>query len=104
MVEPTLNRPCGGRYANLLEAVGNTPLVELPTLSPKHPCVRVFAKLEGLEVPATARDKQFVITVANAYSDDVVVWARGASDFPSGVTMYDALDLPPVEEDPEEEL
>ena len=37
MVEPTLNRPCGGRYADLVEAVGNTPLVELPSLSPKHP-------------------------------------------------------------------
>jgi cysteine synthase B len=57
MVEPTLNRPCGGRYANLLEAVGNTPLVELPTLSPKHPCVRVFAKLEGRNPTGSVKDR-----------------------------------------------
>ena len=57
MVEPTLNRPCGGRYANLVEAVGNTPLVELPTLSPKHPCVRVFAKLEGRNPTGSVKDR-----------------------------------------------
>jgi cysteine synthase B len=57
MVEPTLNRPCGGRYANLVEAVGNTPLVELPTLSPKHPCVRIFAKLEGRNPTGSVKDR-----------------------------------------------
>jgi [CysO sulfur-carrier protein]-thiocarboxylate-dependent cysteine synthase len=57
MVEPTLNRPCGGRYADLVEAVGNTPLVELPTLSPKHPCVRIFAKLEGRNPTGSVKDR-----------------------------------------------
>ena len=33
-------------YSNLIDAIGNTPLVELPRLSPK-PGVRLFAKLEG---------------------------------------------------------
>ena len=28
--EPLLNRPCGGHFENILEAIGNTPLVELP--------------------------------------------------------------------------
>src|SRR5687767_3887328 len=46
MVDETLNRPCGGRYGNVVEAVGNTPLVELPRLSPKAG-VRIFVKLEG---------------------------------------------------------
>ena len=32
--------------ANLIGAIGNTPLVELPTYSPKSG-VRIFAKLEG---------------------------------------------------------
>ena len=45
ILESSLNRPCGGRYGNVIEAVGNTPLVELPRLSPK-PGVRIFAKLE----------------------------------------------------------
>ena len=54
MLDPTLNRPCGGRYGNMIEAVGNTPLVELPRLSPK-PEVRIFAKLEGLARPARSR-------------------------------------------------
>ncbi|CAN5139632.1 cysteine synthase [soil metagenome] len=57
MVEPTLNRPCGGRYGDLLEEVGNTPLVELPTLSPKHPCVRIFAKLEGRNPTGSVKDR-----------------------------------------------
>lgn len=57
MLEPTLNRPCGGRYANLVEAIGNTPLVELPSLSPKHPCVRLFVKLEGHNPTGSIKDR-----------------------------------------------
>ena len=57
VVEPTLNRPCGGRYANLVEEVGNTPLVELPTLSPKSACVRIFAKLEGRNPTGSVKDR-----------------------------------------------
>ena len=34
------------RSDNLIEAVGNTPLVELPTFNPA-PSVHIFAKLEG---------------------------------------------------------
>jgi [CysO sulfur-carrier protein]-thiocarboxylate-dependent cysteine synthase len=68
MAEPTLNRPCGGRYADLLEAVGNTPLVELPNLSPKHPCVRIFAKLEGRNPTGSVKDRvaKAMIEVAEA--------------------------------------
>ena len=56
MLEPTLNRPCGGRYGNVIEAVGNTPLVELPRLSPK-PGVRIFAKLEGRNPTGSVKDR-----------------------------------------------
>jgi [CysO sulfur-carrier protein]-thiocarboxylate-dependent cysteine synthase len=56
MLEPTLNRPCGGRYGNVVEAVGNTPLVELPRLSPK-PDVRIFAKLEGRNPTGSVKDR-----------------------------------------------
>jgi [CysO sulfur-carrier protein]-thiocarboxylate-dependent cysteine synthase len=56
MLEPTLNRPCGSRYGNVIEAVGNTPLVELPRLSPK-PGVRIFAKLEGRNPTGSVKDR-----------------------------------------------
>jgi [CysO sulfur-carrier protein]-thiocarboxylate-dependent cysteine synthase len=56
MFEETLNRPCGGRYGNLVEAVGHTPLVELPRLSPK-PTVRIFAKLEGRNPTGSVKDR-----------------------------------------------
>jgi [CysO sulfur-carrier protein]-thiocarboxylate-dependent cysteine synthase len=51
-----LNRPCGGRFSNLVEAIGNTPLVELPRLSPK-PTVRVYAKLEGRNPTGSVKDR-----------------------------------------------
>jgi len=51
-----LNRPCGGRFENILEAIGNTPLVELPRLSPK-PGVRIYAKLEGRNPTGSVKDR-----------------------------------------------
>src|ERR671910_1490368 len=51
-----LNRPCGGRFSNLVEAIGYTPLVELPRLSPK-PTVRVYAKLEGRNPTGSVKDR-----------------------------------------------
>ena len=56
MLEETLNRPCGGRYGNVLEAVGNTPLVELPRITPKAG-VRIFAKLEGRNPTGSVKDR-----------------------------------------------
>jgi cysteine synthase B len=54
--EPTLNKPCGGRYSDVVEAVGNTPLVELPEISPKEG-VRIFAKLEGRNPTGSVKDR-----------------------------------------------
>jgi [CysO sulfur-carrier protein]-thiocarboxylate-dependent cysteine synthase len=54
--EPLLNRPCGGRYASLVEEIGNTPVVELPRLSPKRG-VRIFAKLEGRNPTGSVKDR-----------------------------------------------
>src|SRR5215468_1487273 len=51
-----LNRPCGGRYGNVVESIGNTPLVELPRLSPK-PEVRIYAKLEGHNPTGSVKDR-----------------------------------------------
>ena len=44
------------RSDNIVEAIGNTPLVELPTFSPK-PGVRVFAKLEGHNPTGSVKDR-----------------------------------------------
>ena len=51
-----LNRPCGGRFGDIVEAIGNTPLVELQRLSPK-PGVRIYAKLEGTNPTGSVKDR-----------------------------------------------
>ena len=51
-----LNRPCGGRFEDLIESIGNTPLVEMPRLSPK-PGVRIWAKLEGNNPTGSVKDR-----------------------------------------------
>jgi cysteine synthase len=44
------------RSATLIDAIGNTPLVELPTYSPKRG-VRIFAKLEGDNPTGSVKDR-----------------------------------------------
>jgi cysteine synthase B len=50
------NRPCGGRYEDIVAAIGNTPLVELKRLSPK-PGVRIWAKLESHNPTGSVKDR-----------------------------------------------
>ena len=64
------NRPCGGRYGDLVQAIGNTPLVELKRLSPK-PGVRIWAKLESRNPTGSVKDR-----VARSLIEDAE--ARGA--------------------------
>jgi cysteine synthase B len=45
-----------GTARSLLELVGNTPLVELPRLTPK-PSVRLYAKLEGQNPTGSTKDR-----------------------------------------------
>ena len=63
-VERLRNRPCGGRYADIVQSIGNTPLVELPTLSPKAG-VRIWAKLESRNPTGSVKDR-----VARALIED----------------------------------
>jgi cysteine synthase B len=58
------NRPCGGRYEDIVAAIGNTPLVELKRLSPK-PGVRIWAKLESQNPTGSVKDR-----VARALIED----------------------------------
>jgi cysteine synthase B len=50
------NRPCGGRYGDVLQSIGNTPIVELKRLSPK-PGVRLWAKLESRNPTGSVKDR-----------------------------------------------
>ncbi len=50
------NRPCGGKYGDIVRAIGNTPLVELKRLSPK-PGVRIYAKLESYNPTGSVKDR-----------------------------------------------
>jgi cysteine synthase B len=43
-------------YANIIDMIGNTPLVELPRTSPK-PEVQIFAKLEGQNPTGSVKDR-----------------------------------------------
>ena len=57
MIEPRLdNRPCGGKYGDIIQAIGHTPLVELKRLSPK-PGVRIYAKLESYNPTGSVKDR-----------------------------------------------
>jgi cysteine synthase B len=46
----------GGRFESILDAIGYTPLVEIPRMSP-NPAVRIFAKLEMLNPTGSVKDR-----------------------------------------------
>jgi cysteine synthase len=69
-IERVGNKPCGGRYGDIVQSIGNTPLVELPRLSPK-PGVRIWAKLESRNPTGSVKDR-----VARALIEDAE--AQGA--------------------------
>jgi cysteine synthase B len=48
--------PHGGRFESVLDAVGHTPLVEIPRMSP-NPAVRIFAKLEMYNPTGSVKDR-----------------------------------------------
>jgi cysteine synthase B len=59
----------GGRFESILDAIGYTPLVEIPRMSP-NPAVRILAKLEMLNPTGSVKDR-----VAKYLIDDLE--ARG---------------------------
>lgn len=74
-----LNKPCGGRFGDLVESIGNTPLVELKSLSPK-PEVRIFAKLEGRNPTGSVKDR-----VARSMIED----AEARGELEPGVSLLE---------------
>ncbi len=76
----TLARPdASGAYADIVAAIGNTPMVELPRLAP-HPGVRLFAKLEGMNPTGSVKDR-----IARA----MLVRARASGALQPGQTILE---------------
>ena len=48
--------PHGGRYSDILDAIGHTPVVEIPRMSP-NPAVHIFAKLEMYNPTGSVKDR-----------------------------------------------
>jgi cysteine synthase B len=48
--------PHGGRYDDILDAIGHTPIVEIPRMSP-NPRVRIYAKLEMANPTGSVKDR-----------------------------------------------
>jgi [CysO sulfur-carrier protein]-thiocarboxylate-dependent cysteine synthase len=76
---PLRNKPCGGRYGDIVQSIGNTPLVELPRLAPK-PGVRIWAKLESRNPTGSVKDR-----VARALIED----AEGKGALMPGQTILE---------------
>src|SRR5947199_3793896 len=85
MLDETLNRPCGGRYGNVLEAVGNTPLVELPRIS-STPGVRIFAKLEGRNPTGSVKDRVAKAMIEGAEAEGAIAPGQTILEPTSGNT------------------
>jgi cysteine synthase B len=72
VVDPSLdNRPCGGKYGDIVQAIGNTPLVELRRLSPK-PGVRIYAKLESYNPTGSVKDRVARSLIERAEEDGLI--------------------------------
>jgi cysteine synthase len=71
VLERLENRPCGGKYGDIVQAIGNTPLVELRRLSPK-PGVRIYAKLESYNPTGSVKDRVARSMIERAESDGLI--------------------------------
>jgi [CysO sulfur-carrier protein]-thiocarboxylate-dependent cysteine synthase len=83
--EPLLNRPCGGRFSDVVESIGNTPLVELPRLSPK-PGVRIYAKLEGANPTGSVKDRVAKAMIESAEEEGAIAPGQTILEPTSGNT------------------
>ncbi|WP_220199336.1 PLP-dependent cysteine synthase family protein [Ktedonospora formicarum] len=60
------------RYGNILETIGNTPLVELKSFCP-HPGVAIYAKLEGSNPTGSVKDRVALRMIEEAEADGRLV-------------------------------
>jgi [CysO sulfur-carrier protein]-thiocarboxylate-dependent cysteine synthase len=86
VLEPRLdNRPCGGKYGDIVQAIGNTPLVELKRLSPK-PDVRIYIKLEGYNPTGSVKDRVARSMIERAEEDALIAPGQTILEPTSGNT------------------
>src|SRR5919206_1633774 len=79
------NRPCGGRYGDIVQSIGNTPLVELKRLSPK-PGVRIWAKLESFNPTGSVKDRVARAMIENAEEKGLIAPGQTILEPTSGNT------------------
>jgi cysteine synthase len=86
VLEPRLdNRPCGGKYGDIVQAIGNTPLVELKRLSPK-PDVRIYIKLESNNPTGSVKDRVARSMIERAEEDGLIAPGQTILEPTSGNT------------------
>ena len=73
------------RSANITDAIGNTPLVELPAFNPR-PGVRLFAKLEGNNPTGSVKDRIARAMLQAALDDGTLVPGKTILEPTSGNT------------------
>jgi [CysO sulfur-carrier protein]-thiocarboxylate-dependent cysteine synthase len=72
VLEPRLdNKPCGGKYGDIVQAIGNTPLVELKRLSPRVG-VRIYVKLAGHNPTGSVKDRVARSMIERAEEDGLI--------------------------------
>jgi [CysO sulfur-carrier protein]-thiocarboxylate-dependent cysteine synthase len=79
------NKPCGGRYGDVVQSIGNTPLVELKRLSPK-PGVRIWAKLESRNPTGSVKDRVARAMIENAEEKGLIAPGQTILEPTSGNT------------------
>jgi cysteine synthase B len=85
-LEPRLdNKPCGGKYGDVVEAIGNTPLVELRSLRPKHG-VRIWAKLESYNPTGSVKDRVARSMIERAEQEGLIAPGQTVLEPTSGNT------------------
>ncbi len=72
-------------YASLIDAIGNTPLVEMPRMSP-NPRVRLYAKLEGQNPSGSVKDRIAKYMIEDAERTGVLTKDRIVLEPTSGNT------------------
>jgi [CysO sulfur-carrier protein]-thiocarboxylate-dependent cysteine synthase len=86
VLEPRLdNRPCGGKYGDIVQAIGNTPLVELKRLSP-NPDVRIYVKLESYNPTGSVKDRVARSMIERAEEDGLIAPGQTILEPTSGNT------------------
>jgi [CysO sulfur-carrier protein]-thiocarboxylate-dependent cysteine synthase len=85
MLEELQNRPCGGRFGDIVESIGGTPMVQLSRLSPK-PEVKIFAKLEGCNPTGSVKDRVAKAMIESAEEQGLIAPGQTLLEPTSGNT------------------